>query len=136
MDITEITNPTSLVNLDSKPFVEGLMNIRGTVLPVINLRNRIGLNSEYNLTPSSKLVVVTINDKSYIGFIVDEIENKLKDGITENKIEKKLDGEKVFTYAVIDNQKLPIFLIDTWLETDEFELLEKISFDNCLGIIK
>jgi purine-binding chemotaxis protein CheW len=130
VDITEIVIPATLVKIDSEPFVEGVVNVRGTVIPVINLRKRINLEEEYNISPQTRLVVLTMKQKNHLGFMVDSIENRLKDGVTENSLDKKLDGEKVFTYAIIDNQKYPILLIDTWLEIDEFKLLEKISSEN------
>lgn len=136
VDITEIIIPTALVDIKSEPFVEGLVNVRGTVIPVVNLRNRINLEQEYQITNQSRLIILTIKQKNHIAFMVDSIENRLKDGIAEDGIEKKLEDEKVFSYAVIEHQKFPILFIDTWLEADEFELLANISSENCLDTIK
>ncbi|GGF96978.1 chemotaxis protein CheW [Paenibacillus aceti] len=50
-------------------FVKGVINLRGVVIPVIDLRGRFGLpESEY--TDQSRIIIVTANDME-VGFIVD-----------------------------------------------------------------
>jgi len=50
-------------------FVKGVINLRGVVIPVIDLRGRFGLvESEY--TENSRIIIVAANDLE-VGFIVD-----------------------------------------------------------------
>lgn len=50
-------------------FVKGVINLRGVVIPVIELRGRFGLPSvEY--TDQTRIIIVTTNDIE-VGFIVD-----------------------------------------------------------------
>ena len=57
-------------------FVEGVINLRGNVLPVIDLRKRLGLKiSEH--TKESRIVVIDI-DSSEIGVIVDAVTEVLR----------------------------------------------------------
>lgn len=50
-------------------FVKGVINLRGVVVPVIDLRGRFGLpESEY--TENSRIVIVAVNDIE-VGMIVD-----------------------------------------------------------------
>jgi purine-binding chemotaxis protein CheW len=50
-------------------FVKGVINLRGIVIPVIDLRGRFGL-PETELTDNSRIIIVTANDLE-VGFIVD-----------------------------------------------------------------
>ncbi|PLR97257.1 chemotaxis protein CheW [Bacillus sp. T33-2] len=51
------------------PFVKGVINLRGVVTPVIDLRIRFGLN-EADYTESTRVVIVSIGDNE-AGLIVD-----------------------------------------------------------------
>jgi purine-binding chemotaxis protein CheW len=50
-------------------FVKGVINLRGIVIPVIDLRGRFGL-PETDLTDNSRIIIVAANDLE-VGFIVD-----------------------------------------------------------------
>ena len=51
--------------------VEGLINLRGTVIPVLNLRRRFGLEGRAP-DEETRIIVVTVQDKT-MGCIVDEV---------------------------------------------------------------
>ncbi|ANA83151.1 CheW protein [Paenibacillus vortex V453] len=50
-------------------FVKGVINLRGVVIPVINLRGRFGLG-EIEATDQTRVIIVAVNDMQ-VGFIVD-----------------------------------------------------------------
>lgn len=50
-------------------FVKGVINLRGVVIPVINLRGRFGLG-EVEATDQTRVIIVAVNDMQ-VGFIVD-----------------------------------------------------------------
>ncbi|RED66049.1 chemotaxis protein CheW [Cohnella lupini] len=50
-------------------FVKGVINLRGIVIPVIDLRGRFGL-AETELTDNSRIIIVAANELE-VGFIVD-----------------------------------------------------------------
>ncbi|MEM4644098.1 MAG: chemotaxis protein CheW, partial [Candidatus Methanomethylicaceae archaeon] len=58
------------------PFVEGVINLRGTVLPVIDLRKRLDVSLRER-DESERIVVLTIGEIS-VGFIVDTVAEVLK----------------------------------------------------------
>lgn len=62
-DITEIPN--------CKPYVKGVINLRGKIVPVISLRNRFGLPEE-TYTKSTRIVVVNHADEM-VGIVVDRV---------------------------------------------------------------
>ena len=55
----------------AKPYVLGVTNLRGTVLPVVNLRKRLGLKEKSNLT-DPRIVVVTVKNEK-VGILVDAV---------------------------------------------------------------
>lgn len=50
-------------------FVKGVINLRGVVVPVIDLRGRFGL-PEQDYTDNSRIVIIAVNDME-VGLIVD-----------------------------------------------------------------
>jgi purine-binding chemotaxis protein CheW len=64
-------------------FVEGVTNLRGTVLPVIDLRKRFGLPAE-DATRETRIVVVEV-DGTTVGMVVDAVTEVLR--VTEEDIE-------------------------------------------------
>ncbi|WP_396334469.1 chemotaxis protein CheW [Alkalihalobacillus sp. MEB130] len=51
------------------PYVKGVMNLRGVITPIINLRKRFGIN-EKEYDEATRILVVS-KDQLEIGFIVD-----------------------------------------------------------------
>ncbi|WP_435018273.1 chemotaxis protein CheW [Tundrisphaera sp. TA3] len=51
--------------------IEGLINLRGTVIPIVNLRKRFGM-AHRPFDDETRTVVVTVHDRT-IGCIVDEV---------------------------------------------------------------
>ena len=64
-------------------FVEGVTNLRGAVLPVIDLRRRFGLPAQEE-TKDTRIVVVEMND-STVGMVVDGVSEVLR--VAEEAIE-------------------------------------------------
>lgn len=53
------------------PNVRGVTNLRGRILPVVELRSRLGL-APAELTPRSRIVVVEVSDR-VLGLLVDAV---------------------------------------------------------------
>jgi purine-binding chemotaxis protein CheW len=64
-------------------FVEGVTNLRGKVLPVIDLRSRFGLSSQEN-TKTSRIIVVSISGTN-LGMVVDGVSEVLT--VSDKEIE-------------------------------------------------
>ncbi|MBI4688649.1 MAG: purine-binding chemotaxis protein CheW [Nitrospirae bacterium] len=67
-DITEVP--------DAPAFLEGVINLRGKIVPVIDLRKRLRLGGEEN-TRSTR-VLITENGRNMIGLHVDSVSEVLK----------------------------------------------------------
>ena len=70
--VQEIKRMMGITRVPSTPtFIKGVIYLRGSVLPVIDLRTRLGL-AENDLTEAARIIVVLVND-GIVGFIVDEV---------------------------------------------------------------
>ncbi|MCZ6680349.1 MAG: chemotaxis protein CheW [Candidatus Poribacteria bacterium] len=77
LTVREIIPVGSITRVPNAPdFVEGIINLRGEVIPVIDLRKRVGIEqSEFQ--KSTRIIVVEL-DEQQVGFIVDVVSQVLR----------------------------------------------------------
>lgn len=72
MDIKEIIKPREVTEVPRAPaFVTGILSLRGTIIPVVDMRLRLGLLRE-QLTGKERIIVIK-NAESFSGLLVDEV---------------------------------------------------------------
>lgn len=77
MAIEEILRKTEITPIPKAPdFIEGIINIRGRVIPVVDLKKKLNLGI-VNDSQSTRIIITNINNKK-IGFLVDEVEEVLR----------------------------------------------------------
>ena len=84
--VREIRNFSEITNVPkAKKFVKGVMNLRGIIIPVIDIKKRLGFG-EVNVQNNSnyKIIIADVRDSIY-GIIVDKVEQVLE--ITTKEIE-------------------------------------------------
>lgn len=113
MEITIVPN--------SPTFVEGIINLRGQVIPVIDLRDRLELaKKEYD--KHSRIIVVNIDSK-IIGFIVDLVNEvlRIQSNITEPppQIVAGIDSEFITAVAKLDDRLITLLDLKRLLSEDE-----------------
>lgn len=70
--VHEITRPGKVIKLPQMPsFVDGIMNLRGEVIPIIDFKKRFGLGST-GVKDTTRIVVVNMDNKK-CGIIVDDV---------------------------------------------------------------
>jgi len=83
--VQEIIRAAPITPVPNSPeFVEGVINLRGNIIPVIDLRKRLNLYTEKATDEDIWIIILDIDDK-ITGFIVDSITEVLK--IQEETIE-------------------------------------------------
>ena len=88
LNIQEILKPFNHTRVPDVPsFIKGVINMRGIVIPLIDLRLKFNLQ-EKKYDNNSRFIILNINDK-IAGFIVDELTSSLK--IKRKDIEKSPD---------------------------------------------
>ena len=82
--VESIIKVQAITQLPQTPaYIKGVTNLRGTVLPVIDLRTRFGLETQPD-TKQSRVIIVTM-DKIKVGVMVDGVSEVLR--VSEESIE-------------------------------------------------
>jgi purine-binding chemotaxis protein CheW len=84
MQVQEIIRPTTITRVPRAPdFIEGVIDLRGKVLPIVDMRKRF-LIEDKDRDEQTRIVVVNIDDM-VVGLIVDSVSEVLR--VDNNKIE-------------------------------------------------
>ncbi|MFZ5968152.1 MAG: chemotaxis protein CheW [Bacillota bacterium] len=84
MNVKEISEFKESVKVPNTPkFVDGIINLRGDITPIINLKKRFNLAGS-NANEDTRIIVINIQDRQ-VGFVVDEASQVIR--ISENDIE-------------------------------------------------
>ena len=87
LGVQEIIRLVEITHVPNAPhYVDGVVNLRGKVIPIINFRNRFGLSST-EPTKDTRIIVVEVA-RLILGFIVDSVEEVLR--LPEDLIEPPL----------------------------------------------
>jgi len=77
LNVQEINKMTQITKVPNAPdFVEGVINLRGRVIPIIDLRTRLKLEKKQH-DKDTRIIVVEITGKT-VGFIVDAVNEVLR----------------------------------------------------------
>jgi|CXWL01.1.fsa_nt_gi purine-binding chemotaxis protein CheW len=77
LSVQEINRMVDITRVPKAPqFVEGVINLRGRIVPVLDLRRRFGLPPA-PLTAQTRIVVVTVRSR-VVGLIVDSVSEVLR----------------------------------------------------------
>ena len=126
--IIKIQPITQLPHVSS--FVEGVTNLRGKVLPVIDLRKRFGLDSR-EADKNSRIIVVSM-DQNEVGMIVDSVSEVLTvpEGAVEAApaIATSVDSAFITGIAKLDTRLVILLDLRKVLSAREVEHLSQASF--------
>ncbi|UOD34397.1 purine-binding chemotaxis protein CheW [Deferribacteraceae bacterium V6Fe1] len=128
MVIEEILRKTEITPVPKAPdFIEGIVNIRGRVIPVVDLKKKLKLGI-VNDSQTSRIIITNINNKK-IGFLVDEVEEVLR--IEKNLIEDApalaVNIDSNYINGVAKTEKGMIILLDI---TKVFSPYEQRQFNS------
>ncbi len=125
MKVNGIEKYQYLVKIPNTPkYIEGMINLRGDVLPIYSLRKKFNLE-EKPVDEDTKIIVVNTHDMM-IGFVVDSVSEILH--INENAIEpapKIVTGiHRRYITRIAKVEKRMIILIDIDLIVSDEEKIE------------
>jgi len=111
--VHEIVRPPEITNVPHAPeYVEGVMNLRGRIVPVIDLRRRFGGTAIAN-SRKNRVLVVDVESRA-VGLIVDSASEVLK--ISDAQIEPPpnvlTDAATSYVTGVAKHQGRLIILVD------------------------
>ena len=105
-------------------FIEGLINLRGSVIPVVNLRTLFGLEHR-DLDDETRTIIVNVGDRT-IGYIVDEVTQVMR--IAADQIQAApvsitaVSKQHIAGLAQLEDRLLVILEIERLLKPEELEV--------------
>ena len=132
VDILKVQEINKLVQITKVPnapyFVEGVINLRGRIIPIIDLRSRLGL-AKKDYDKNTRIIVIELLDKT-IGFIVDAVNEVLRisSSIIEPppKISKGVNTEYITAVAMLEDRLLILLDLESLLNEEEKELVQNV----------
>jgi purine-binding chemotaxis protein CheW len=130
MRIKEIIRPLKLTSLPRFPdFVEGIINLRGIVMPVVDLRNRFGL-PEIEISSATRLLIVKLAGQ-IIALVVDEVSEVVTVSVKDIKppphLGEGIDAEYLLGVCLVKDEMIMLLNIDRLLSSHETRELGKIQ---------
>jgi len=132
--VQEIIRSTEVTPVPNSPsFVEGVINLRGDIIPVIDLRKRLSLYLADNDIEKNWVLILRIGNR-VVGFIVDNVSEVLK--IAEDDIDPPpniviagLENQYIRGVCEIDSKLLIILDFESVLFNEEYYALKDMDFE-------
>lgn len=132
LDILKVQEINRIVDITGVPkapdFVEGVINLRGKVIPIVDIRKKFHLKIK-EATKESRIIVVNIMNKT-IGLIVDSVSEVLR--IDSSTIQPPppliagLDSDYIKGVGKLDDRLIILLDIDKIFTTGEHRLITGI----------
>ena len=88
--VREIRPVETITAIPNSPnYVKGVMNLRGTILPIIDLKEKLGISKNHKIN-SKMLVLVVEIDSKLVGLLTDSVDQVVK--IPSNDVDCKVSG--------------------------------------------
>ena len=109
LKVQEINRMIDVTRVPSAPsYVDGVINLRGKVIPVIDLRSRLGCERKEH-DGNTRIVVVEVHGK-IVGFVVDAVSEVLRipKNVTEPppSLVARMDAEYITAVGKLDDRLL------------------------------
>lgn len=131
LKVREIIRMPAITRMpDTPPYVEGIINLRGTVIPIVSLRRRFNL-MEHEQCAQTRIIIMDVAG-SQIGFIVDAVSEVIRIRRGEIKPPPALVlsggiGREYISGVVSHAERLLIILdIDRMFSDDERDCLAEM----------
>jgi len=127
--VQEINRMLQITKVPNAPnFVDGVVNLRGRVIPVIDLRTKLGIERKEH-DKNTRIVVVEVGGKN-AGFIVDAVKEVLRipESITEAppEIVTGINSEFITAVAKLEDRLITIIDLEKILTGSEKHKLSEI----------
>ena len=130
LKVREIIGLMDITNVPQTPeYMKGVINLRGKVIPVIDLRMKFAMQEEAH-TQETCVIVVEVNSTS-IGLIVDSVSevSDIGSGEIENapKFGQGIDTSFIMGLGKVKDKIIIMLDIDEVLSSDELEMVEELA---------
>ncbi|MEZ7890863.1 MAG: chemotaxis protein CheW [Candidatus Wallbacteria bacterium] len=127
MKVQEIIRLQEITKVPQMPeFIEGVINLRGNVIPIIDLRKRFGLEI-IEKTAETRIVVVSVRER-VMGIIVDGVSEVLR--LSDDQIEppppvvSNIGREYIKGVGKLEKRLLILLDIDKILSSQEHSIID------------
>ena len=127
--VQEIVRVGGITMVPNSPsYMEGVINLRGRVLPVLNLRKRLGL-SDKAMSNASRIVVTEIGNK-VIGLLVDAVSHVIK--IPSDHVEPapeevlEIDTDYITGVGKLNDKMIILLDLEKLLRREKLEVNEAL----------
>jgi purine-binding chemotaxis protein CheW len=133
VDILKVQEIIKMMNVTKIPnapvFIEGVINLRGKIIPIVDLRKRLGFEDQ-EFDKSTRIIVVEL-DGLVLGFIVDSVSEVLR--IPEDTIEPPpsmvagIESEYIEGVGKLDDRLLILLELKKIFSSPEKKDIENIE---------
>jgi len=131
LQVREIIRPLPVTRVPKAPdFIEGIINLRGTIIPIIDLKKCLGMEFQAP-TKQNRILILEIED-NLLGFIIDKVNEVIS--ISRENIHEPPDSMSMIDSSFIEGiaqlgERL-IVIIDFQkvIEKERFQALEEFDF--------
>jgi purine-binding chemotaxis protein CheW len=130
LNVKEINRTVKITRLPNSPlYVEGIINLRSKIIPVMDLRTRLGMPKKEH-DNDTRIVVVDLKGRT-VGFLVDAVSEVLRipRNITEAPPEIATTNNSEYITAVVklEDRLLTLLDLNKILPESNKMLMEKIN---------
>ena len=129
LQVQEIIRMQEITNVPNAPqFVEGVINLRGRVIPIVDLRKRFGLETKEH-SNATRIIVVMIGEVQ-VGLIVDEVSEVLR--ISEDTVEPPppivagIESDYIKGVGKLEDRLLILLDLNKILSVEEKQSLQNV----------
>jgi purine-binding chemotaxis protein CheW len=132
LDVQEIIGMTQITHLPNAPaFMRGVINLRGTVVPVIDMRLKFRMN-EKTYDQYTVILIIEINSR-LIGMIVDSVSDVIV--LNESNIQEmpdftaSIDREYIMKIGTLDDSLIILLNVEKIFSGEDIEKIQNSGDD-------
>ena len=130
LSVQEINRMMPITKMPDTPhYVDGIVNLRGRIIPVIDLRTRMGMSRKEH-DNHSRIIVVELS-YSVVGFIVDRVHEVLRipTSITEQppSVVAGIDSDYITAVGKLEDRLLILLDLNKVITSEELQMVEEVT---------
>jgi purine-binding chemotaxis protein CheW len=129
LKVQEIIRMVKITHMPNAPeYVEGIINLRNKVIPVIDFRKRMHFSDSTEIKETDRRIVVVSFGKTLVGIIVDKVSHVMKisqDQITATpEVIKGYDSECLMGVGRVNEKLIVLLDLDKMFKQEDIEPLQ------------
>lgn len=122
LSVQEIVGFTNITPVPGSPnYMVGLINLRGNILHVVDLRLRLGVIRDKEHSFDKDVIIVVSNSERRFGFLVDMVKdviNVVKEQVSETPVERT-KGVQISHVINLNNKVIMVLPVDEVIKSEQ-----------------